>query len=183
MSLFESHKPKWTTKAWAPAAQNLLSVTFSLWRAAFLAGKTGTRTKVFDNGVLFLERLIADNAISYTQDRQSNEWTFNYYTKNARASLRELHENWPTMVVQYEDRRTRTPSERWEYCQDLLDGSIAAFEACLSAPQPSAIKAQRREAKVARNERKQKSREYAKKAKADGVTQQPSPNPASPPRS
>jgi hypothetical protein len=39
---FERHEKRWQTKKYAPIAQDLLAVAFSLWRAAFLADRKGT---------------------------------------------------------------------------------------------------------------------------------------------
>src|SRR6266436_4940320 len=81
LRLFMEYEEQWKTQRWARAAQDLLSVSFSLWRAAFLADKTAKRAAVFSHATDFLEKIIEDNAISYLQDRKCNEWTFNYYTR------------------------------------------------------------------------------------------------------
>jgi hypothetical protein len=128
LRLFVEHTAQWNTKKWASAAQELLSVSFSLWRAAFLADKTATRSAVFSHAKDFLEKIIEDNAISYVQDRKCNEWTFNYYTRNARAALESLNKHWPKQVPAY-TRGARTPTERWRYCQDLLDAAVKNFKA------------------------------------------------------
>jgi hypothetical protein len=127
LGLFMEYEQQWKTKHWARAAQELLSVSFSLWRAAFLADKTATRSAVFSHATEFLQKLIEDNAISYLQDRKCKEWTFNYYTRNARAALETLHKHWPEQVSMYEGRNL-TPTKRWEYCQELLDKAVERFE-------------------------------------------------------
>jgi len=127
LTIFRQHEARWKTKKWSGAAQDLLSVSFSLWRAAFLADKTGRRAEVFADATEFLEYVIEDNAISYPQDKRSREWTFNYYTKNARAALETLHRVWPGLSPKYVVKM-RAPLERWEYCQELLENSVAAFE-------------------------------------------------------
>lgn len=104
----------------------MLAIAFSLWRAAFLADKTGKRSKVFDHGREFLAKVIEDNAIAYVQDKTSREWTFNYYTGNARNSLEFLARYWqgfPGYV-----RATRKPAERWDYCQSLFEQAVDLFE-------------------------------------------------------
>jgi len=130
LRLFEGYEELWKTQKLARAAQDLTAVTFSLWRAAFPADKTGKRAEVFGHGKAFLERLIEDNSISYPQDKNSNEWTFNYYTRNARSSLQVLSEYWPTEVPRYVGK-TRNATERWDYCQHLLDDAVAGFEKLL----------------------------------------------------
>ncbi len=131
LRLFVEYEEKWKTKSWAGAAQGLLSVTFSLWRAAFLADKVAKRSLVFSHAMAFLEKIIEDNAISYPQDRKCNEWTFNYYTTNARAALEMLNKHWPDQVPVYKGRRL-TPTERWRYCQGLLDEAVERFEEAAS---------------------------------------------------
>src|ERR1700733_7920587 len=128
LTLFRQHEARWKTKKWSGAAQDLLSVSFSLWRAAFLADKTGQRSEVLDDAIEFLENIIEDNAISYPQDKRSKEWTFNYYTRNARAALENLHRFWPELVPEYEGKK-RNARQRWEYCQELLQVAVAGFEA------------------------------------------------------
>jgi hypothetical protein len=125
--LFREHEARWKTKKWSGAAQDLLSVSFSLWRSAFLADKTGQRSEVFDDATEFLENIIEDNAISYPQDKRSKEWTFNYYTRNARAALENLHRFWPELAPKYEGG-PRTALKRWEYCQELLLSAVSGFE-------------------------------------------------------
>jgi hypothetical protein len=127
LALFEKYETTWKTQKPSRAAQDLMAVAFSLWRAAFLADKSGSRQMVFAHGKDFLERLIEDNAISYIQDKTAREWTFNYYTRNARSSLQVLRQYWPDEVPAYVGAK-RTATERWDYCQQLLDQAVAGFE-------------------------------------------------------
>src|SRR5258708_6686311 len=129
LALFEKDRDTWKTKKYSRAAQDLIAVSFSLWRAAFLADKTGKRSEVFEHGRAFLERVIEDNSISYPQDKNSREWTFNYYTRNARSSLQELAKFWEISPA-YEGKK-RNPEERWDYCQSLLDQNVKRFEVLL----------------------------------------------------
>ena len=130
-AVLRKYEKQWKTKDLSTAAQELTSVSFSLWRAAFLVDKTGSREAVFAHGTQFLERVIEDNAISYTQDKLMREWSFNYYTRNARFSLEYLNRRWPDIVNKY-DVRIRPPKIRWEYCQGLLEDTVARFEKHLS---------------------------------------------------
>jgi hypothetical protein len=132
LTLFEIHEATWKTKKFSRAAQDLMAVAFSLWRAAFLADKTGKRGVVFAEGRNFLERLIEDNAIAYLQDKASKEWTFNYYTRNARSSLQILNQYWPDEVPPYGGQK-RGATERWDYCQQLLEAAVTGFERRLAA--------------------------------------------------
>ena len=126
LALFHEYEASWKTKKWSRAAQDLLAVAFSLWRAAFLADKTSKRADVFSHAKSFLEKMVEDNAIAYLQDKNSREWTFNYYTRNARYFLQTLAQFWPQQVPAYQGKK-RDPMERWTYCQDLLDQAVDNF--------------------------------------------------------
>jgi hypothetical protein len=159
LRLFMEYEEQWKTKRWAGAAQELLSVSFSLWRAAFLADKTAKRAAVFSHATNFLEKIIEDNAISYVQDRQCNEWTFNYYTRNARTALETLNKSWPEQVRVWA-RQTRAPTERWRYCQALLDGAVEQFEVAARALQAKRnSKEKTKERRLASKARRRKVRE------------------------
>ena len=127
LRLFEKYETIWITKKYSRAAQDLFSVAFSLWRAAFLAEKKSARKKVFADGKKFLEAIIQNNAIGYIQDYGSREWTFNYYTRNARDALENLHEYWGDITPPFEGKK-RTAMDRWDYCHELLDQTVKNFE-------------------------------------------------------
>ncbi|WP_375458214.1 hypothetical protein [uncultured Enterovirga sp.] len=155
--LFQDHENFWKTKDASKAAQDLVAVAFSLWRAAFLAEKTGKRSEVFSHGRNFSRRIIEDNAIGYGQDKDSLEWTFNYYTKNARSSLTLLSSYWQE-VPKYKGA-TRPARERWDYCQMLLDEAINNFEKRVAARAAESKKtAERRQVKKEASQRRAKSR-------------------------
>jgi hypothetical protein len=131
LKLFANYPEFWRTKKFSRAAQELVAISFSLWRAAFLAEKTGKRGAVFAHGRDFLERLIEDNSISYPQDKTAREWTFNFYTRNARFSLEFLAKYWDQVPLYKGD--TRNAIQRWDYCQSLLDQAVVSFEGLLKA--------------------------------------------------
>jgi len=101
-----------------------------------LADKTGNRGDVFAHGKDFLEKIIEDNSISYPQDRKSKEWTFNYYTSNARSRLEKLSTSWNGAVPAYQVQK-RSATARWDYCQKLLDEAVSGFERLLMKEQAS----------------------------------------------
>jgi hypothetical protein len=114
--------------------------------------------EVFDDATEFLECMIEDNAISYPQDKRSKEWTFNYYTRNARAALENLHRFWPKLTPQYEGKK-RNARERWEYCQELLQAAVGGFEAKALEEEAKAEAAQKAaDGRRAAKERRRKSR-------------------------
>jgi hypothetical protein len=92
--LLDSHGMKMRSRGYSQTAQDLVSVCFSLWRAAFLADRVGTRSAIIDDARTFLGKMLVDNAITYQQDRSSREWTFNYYMRNATHGLLTLGDRW-----------------------------------------------------------------------------------------
>lgn len=153
LALLRSYEHLWKTQDLSKATQDLIGVAFSLWRAAFLADKTAKRKMVYSHGVAFLEKIIENNSISFANDQSSNEWTFNYYTKNARSSLTLLANGWNTLP-RYKGG-SRKPTERWDYCQELFDQMLDGFEAILREKQTEvdrikAAKAKRAETKANR---------------------------------
>jgi len=153
LRLFDKYEKYWITQKLSRAAQDLLSVAFSLWRAAFLAEKESARAKVFAAGKQFLEAIVRNNAIGYVQDYNAREWTFNYYTRNARYALENLHKYWPALAEQYEGKK-RTATERWDYCHELLEQTVEHFEAHLKSMHENQEKG--RQKQDARNERKKR---------------------------
>jgi hypothetical protein len=127
LRLFETYEETWVTLKYSRAAQDLLSVAFSLWRAAFLAEKESARKKVFADGKTFLEAIIRSNAIGYVQDYNAREWTFNYYTRNARYGLQNLNKFWNDIALPYEGKK-RSATDRWDYCHELLNQTVTNFE-------------------------------------------------------
>ena len=70
----------------------LLGVAFSLWRAALLEDATRKWPLILDDGKVLLEKLIGDNAIAYSQERDTNEWMGGYYLNSARYRLMRVRE-------------------------------------------------------------------------------------------
>ena len=131
LKILEEHASYWRAKRNAMVAQDLIAVTFSLWRAAFLADKTGKRSEVLKHGKEFLETVVRDNAIGFPQDKKSQEWTFNFYTRNAHYALEHLYKMRSDIIPQYRSA-TRAPKLRWEYCQDLLDEALTKIDDLLT---------------------------------------------------
>ena len=61
----------------------LVGAAFSLWRAAFLTDAQRDSSKITEDAIKLLKRLIADNAVAYPQDRDTREWMGGYYINNA----------------------------------------------------------------------------------------------------
>lgn len=113
------------------SAQALVAISFSLWRAAFLADRSGKRDAVAEDSEWFLGKMLVDNAITYTQDRAAREWTFNYYVSNARYRLQELGGMWPEILKEELNppRGEVTAACRW----DRLHEAFAKAVECLAA--------------------------------------------------
>jgi len=113
-------------------AQLLGAVSFSLWRAAFLADKSGIRKAVLADTASFLGKMLTDNAITYAQDRASREWTFDYYMNAATDSLLKLDADWPGIKdtlssPQKVTKGTTVSSRRWDRHQIALEHALRAF--------------------------------------------------------
>ena len=93
-TLFEMYPERINGRTFSTKAQIMVAACFSLWRAAFLADKTGKRQAVIGDAKAFLGKMLTDNAITYAQDRNAREWTFNYYMNNAKAYLLRLPSEW-----------------------------------------------------------------------------------------
>jgi hypothetical protein len=132
LRLFKEHSKSIKEKENTAVAQNLLSVAFSLWRAVFLANRTGQREARIDAATAFLQKMIADNAISFATDLEGREWTFNYYMTNATNSLlalpwEDIHE----MVVpkaKAKGDKASVSVRRWNRCQAAFDAAVRRFE-------------------------------------------------------
>ena len=114
-------------------AQILAAICFSLWRAAFLADKTGIREATLNDARNFLGKILTDNAITYPQDRNSREWTFNYYMNAAKNWLLELSEQCPEISTtmsagRKEKKGTSKANRRWDRHQAGLNVAIGWFE-------------------------------------------------------
>ncbi|HTA17921.1 MAG TPA: hypothetical protein VK989_01430 [Polyangia bacterium] len=137
LKLFERFPVRLKSPELSKITHYLVSVCFSLWRAAFLADKTGQREAVFEDTKAFLTMLLVDNAIAYAQDRRTREWTFNYYMNSATDGLLYLSRRWPPLAKVLSDqkrkRRGTTKSERrWERHQRALDTAIQYMDSELN---------------------------------------------------
>lgn len=127
--LFEIYPTQLKSKTFSQTAQVMVSVCFSLWRAAFLADKTGKRHAVIKDARAFLSKMLVDNAITYPQDRGAREWTFNYYMNNAKDGLARLAERWSrvgrVLLAEQEHIKGTTASEhRWTQHQRAFEAAV-----------------------------------------------------------
>jgi hypothetical protein len=107
-------------------AQALVAALFSLWRAVFLADRSGGTHAVFEDARQFLGKLILDNTVAYPQDRNARDWSFFYYVNNARYRLEAISREWPELLpIDKEENKNRSAKEHWTYyhlaIQSILD--------------------------------------------------------------
>ena len=66
---------------------HLIGAAFSLWRAVFLAETFRDVVKIQQSQETFLEKLLTDNAINFSDDKANRHWTVEYYLENAKLRL------------------------------------------------------------------------------------------------
>lgn len=121
------------TKPLSIKAQVLTSICFSLWRAAFLADKTGTHEATIQHAHAFLGKMLTDNAITYPQDRASREWTFNYYMEAAKNGLLILAKTCPDVGAKLSEKKrtakgTTAAGRRWDRHMAALQLALELFQ-------------------------------------------------------
>jgi len=159
---FEKYPDQAKSKVYRTHSQNLVAVGFSLWRAAFLADKTGQREAVFADARAFLAQLLTNNAINYPQDRASREWTFNYYMANANDALLRLSEKWgdiTTVLSKYEKvaKGTTNSRRRWNRHQNAFEAALNFYANDLKVASESVPSKKVRSAKNANKSASDKS--------------------------
>lgn len=71
-------------------ARLLVGATFSLWRAVFLANTNTNVVASLEYAKAYLEKVVRDNSVTYTDDKTLMGWTFSYYVNNAYFRLHEI---------------------------------------------------------------------------------------------
>jgi hypothetical protein len=125
-ALMKDYPNEIRTKRLATQIQRLAAVAFSLWRAVFLADRTGRIDAKMADAEKFLGKMLTDNAIAFAQDRSAREWTFNYYVDNAYYRLAIFQDKRPAFkAVKLEPPIGRlTATTRWDYLQKALEKAI-----------------------------------------------------------
>jgi hypothetical protein len=94
--------------------QDLIGVTFSLWRGVFLAfDKTSDFGKPIKHARLFLKRIVETNNIAFIDDKNSKEWTANYYVDNAGRIL----QGFPTVDEKIATPRCESLEPKWDFLE------------------------------------------------------------------
>jgi hypothetical protein len=144
LDLLQRHLARMHEKTLTESAHSLVAVCFSMWRAAFLADKTGMREAVIEDAIVFLGKMITDNAITYAQDRSSREWTFNYYMNCARDGLLFLARRWPAIDKSLNRRRgipkgSTREERRWDRHHAALETAIQCLAQELEGTNAKAV--------------------------------------------
>jgi hypothetical protein len=91
-----------------------MGASFSLWRAVFQADAPLDRVHNQVAATSFLDKLIRDNAITYTDER--NSWSYGYYIGNARFRIIRMFDE-------------LNPSEKTTTLSELVDRNRTASNA------------------------------------------------------
>lgn len=123
----------WENSKLGYEAKTLVSIGFSLWRAAFLADKTGQLTETNIHATYFLGEMLETNAIAFTQDKKARGFTFNYYLANVRFRLAEFKADNPRFGVDPKLLKkgklaSMKPSARWRAYQQAFSDAVDHFE-------------------------------------------------------
>ena len=135
--LYELMTPKcWKNAKLGYEAKTRVSIGFSLWRAAFLADKSGDLKETNEHAIYFLGEMLDTNAINVPQDKRARGFTFNYYLANVRFRLAEFKADNPDFEVDQRllkrgKLKKMKPTDRWRAFQQAFKDAVNHFEARL----------------------------------------------------
>jgi hypothetical protein len=118
--------------------QDLVGAFFCLWRGVFLAYEKKTKLgEPLEHATKFLKKIIDDNTIAFSDDKNLREWTANFYIDCAGRILA----GFPTSKGSKATKRAETispmwkiekyPSDikkRWEYNHRILNRKIQSLK-------------------------------------------------------
>jgi hypothetical protein len=130
--------------------QDLVGAFFCLWRGVFLAHeKTSKFGTPLRHAKAYLTKIIDNNAISFNDDKNSMEWTANFYVDGAGRILA----GFPSSTSSKATARCETipplweiekyPAQikdRWKYNHEILKGKIHSLRKDLADPKSKMIK-------------------------------------------
>ncbi len=133
-----AHRLTIKENGWEGIPQILISVSFSLWRAVFISDLDFSERSSLDDAVIFYEKLIRDNAISYFTEKASKNWAFLYYINNAASHLELLHQQhdevFPSSPIpNFEIFGPHEPQQAWLYVHFGLKRSFEIFKEALGS--------------------------------------------------
>lgn len=110
------------------AAQELVGVAFSLWRAVFLSDTTAEFRDQRADMSKFLVSLISDNAVMYLTDKNSRNWSFRYYLDNATSRLEKLSLGRLKLVEPIEVTvSVESDKDEWKAAQATFERAVKRF--------------------------------------------------------
>jgi hypothetical protein len=104
---------------------DLIASAFSLWRAVFLAEIDRDWNLINKHQRDFLAKVIADNAISYADDKSTRAWSVAYYLDNAKFRLdgpsQDLFGESPGLTFRHTKHGDAAATrEEWDKIHDYL---------------------------------------------------------------
>ena len=104
---------------------DFIASAFSLWRAVFLAEIDRDWESVSKGQRDFLAKVIADNAISYADDKSTRAWSVAYYLDNAKFRLdgpsQDLFGESPGLTFQHTKHGAASVTRNeWDKVHDYL---------------------------------------------------------------
>lgn len=142
--------PATTAPTWIFEGRHLiLGSCFSLWRSVFQAREQLANRLLHEDGAIFLDKLISDNAATYSTEL--NQWSLQYYIENAvyrlqqarhlaiengvaPAALPEARMIGPAAAEHHADpdtlfqTRAFSPYAEWEECLTAAGALITAMD-------------------------------------------------------
>jgi hypothetical protein len=133
--LLESHPDE--IKGHGIPLQLLIGISFALWRAAPYSDKTQNSEDTHRGLTKLLGEMLENNAINYSHEKDSKDFTFNYYAGNALFRLRSLEERWKTAKLGSlrPPEGKRDGETRWTYLNNAFEKAVDHFEGVLKADQ------------------------------------------------
>lgn len=134
--LLKAHPTELEGGDFASPAQMLVAISFALWRSAFLSDKTGFLKDTNKDAFTFLGEMVLTNAIVFSNERNTKNWTFNFYAGGAFYRLQELTRTWVEFKPSplHPPLGSRTPKNRWAVLQKAFEKAVDHFEQRLNAP-------------------------------------------------
>ena len=105
-------------------ARTLAAISFSLWRAVFLADRSAKVEVKNAKAKEFIGKILVDNSISFAQDRSSRDWTFVYYLDNAQFRIDDLFDRRGDKTETLPPKGQRYATSRWEFLQTLFTTEV-----------------------------------------------------------
>lgn len=104
---------------------DFIASAFSLWRAVFLAEVDRDWESVSKGQRDFLAKVIADNAISYADDKSTRAWSVAYYLDNAKFRLdgpsQDLFQESPNLTFRHTTHGAASVTrDEWDSVHDYL---------------------------------------------------------------